>query len=344
MSENTASSAEQKAEEWPIGELYGKAYRIATKNPVLWWFAIAIGAGAGSSFRGNGGSDISAKDMQFFQNMFSGSPQQSAEKVLGAATSPMGDLFQQIIQAIPWYFYLFFGIEILVLLGIGIAVSIIYRAWAEAALLTGIENGIKDEKPVMKDMSEKAFPRIKSFIWLQVLPSLAFWLISLSLLGMLIFLLIVVPGNLKILLGILLGIAMLVFIIGLLFLTMALIWAPRKVIVDHLSAREAFLVSIHIAKRKFWKTILFGILNNLISLVIFGVAIGIPLVLFVLLGILAGVLWKGMFGLSVTIISIIAVLAVVWIVLLTLLGGIVDSFKAAFWSLAYHKIRGKYEH
>lgn len=343
MSDSSDPSVPQKTEEWPIGELYGKAFTIAKKNPVLWWFAIAVGAGAGSVNNGGGGGDISAKDMQSFQQMLNGSAPQSAENVLGAATSPWMDLLSQIAQAIPWYFYVILGVEIFVIIVISIVVSVIYKAWAEASLLSGIETGIRDEKPTMRNMSENAFPQIKSFIWLQVLPPLAFWLLSLSILGMLIFLLVVVPGNMKIFIGILLGIAGIVFLIGLFFLTMILIWAPRKVIIDKLPAAQAFTVGVHIAKRKFWKTLLFGILNNLISLLVFGVAIGVPLIIFVLFGILAGVLWKGMFALSVTIISIIAVLFVVWLVALTLLGGIVDTFKAAFWSLAYHKIRGKYE-
>lgn len=333
---------EKNTDEWPLGELYRKAYKIATKNPVLWWFSLAIGAGMGS-YQGSGG-DISPSDTESLQKLFNGSGAEQAEKVLGAATNSSMDLFGQIMQAIPWYFYAILIGEILLLVIFGVVISLIYKAWAEASLLNGIEDSIAEKKPTMQESSEKAFPLIASFIWLQIVPGMVFGLLSFALIGMLVLLFVVVPDNLKVIIGILLFLVGVVFLIGLLYLTMALIWAPRKIVTDKIAAREAFFKGLHIAHKKFWKTILFGMLNNIVTLFTLGIAVGIPLIIFLLLGVLAGFLWKGAIAISITLISVIVILGIVWIVALTLLFGIVDTFKAAFWSLAYHKIKGKYEH
>jgi len=334
-----------QADDWSLGDLYSKAYAIARKNPVLWWFSLAIAAGMGSYNSGSGGGNSSSKeDSQFFQDILNSSGSDQAAKVLGDATSPIFMIFQQIIHAIPWYFYLILGIELLALVILSIIIAVIYKAWAHAGQLSGVETSIRGEKPTMHEMSEKAFPLIKSFIWLEIVPMLLFGLLSVSLLGMLTFIFFIVPGNLKIPFGILLSLGVVTFFIGLLYLSIALIWAPRKLVTEKVSAQKAFGLGFHIAKNKFWKTLLYGFVNMIVALFVFGMAIGIPLIIFILLGGLAALLWQSVIGLSISIIMLLILLGIVWIILLTLLMGMFDSFKAAFWSLAYHKIKGKYEH
>jgi hypothetical protein len=338
------SSHESSSQEWSFGEIYGKAYRIATKYPVLWWFALAIGAG--SFFNGSGGGSSSSSSSNNSDTLLQHSDKQSAlplAKVLGAATDATADLWTQIAHAIPWYFYAVLIGEVLVLVIFAVVVSIIYRAWAQASLLHGIESAIKDEKPDMADMSEKAFANIKSIIWLEIVPSLAFWLISVPLLGMLIFFLFVFPGSLKIFAGLLLFVGIIVFITALLFMTMASIWAPRKVILDNISAYEAFLSGLRITKKKFWKTLLYGIFNVVMELVILALVVIIPLIILILLGTVVFLIIQSSIPLIIFVSILLAALIVVWIVAFTLLTGVITTFKTAVWSIAYHKIRGKYD-
>lgn len=329
---------------WNIGDIYHQAFQIAKKYPVLWWFALATAAGSSANSNIRLPSDNS---MSGIQELLKHTDKQSAlplAKVLGAATGPTADLFSQIFQAIPWYFYAILVFELLIAFLLVIVTSLIYQAWAQASLLQGIEASIKHEEPTMEQSSEKAFPLIKSFIWLHLVPPLGFILLSLPLFGMLVFLFVIVPGNLKILIGLLFVLAIFAWVISLLFLAMTSIWAPRKVVVDQLSAQEAFTHALSLAKMKFWKTLLYGICNNLVAIGINLLFIVGPIIVF-LIAIFFGPAFfeKLPPAIMVILITVAVMLFIVWIIAMMVVEGIVTTFKAAVWSIAFHKLRRTHE-
>jgi hypothetical protein len=156
--------------------------------------------------------------------------------------------------------------------------------------------------------------------------------------------LILFPGNLKIFAGLLFFAALIVFIIAFLFITMAGIWAPRKVILDKIPAYDAFVVGIHIAKKKFWKTLMYGGFNTLMQTIILIIVFVLPLLIIATLLFIAIGTAKTALGITITLGIIMALLFVIWIAAITILTGVVTTFKTAIWSICYQKIRGKYEH
>lgn len=331
---------------WSFGEIFNQAFQIAKKTPTLWWFALALGSSVGYS----GASNFqlpSPTDFQNINQLLQEPNKQSSlllTKVLGDSTNPLQDIIQQTIHAIPWYFHAILGIELSILLGISIISFIIYQAWAKAALLHGIESTIKDETVDMSVSSEKAFPQIKSFIWLNIVPHLIFWLISLSLLGCLTVFLIIFPSNMKTFISILLIIAFIVFIIGLLFLTMTSIWAPREVITHKVPAYQAFLKAATIAKKKFWKTLLYAIWKNILTFIMTMLVLIIPLIILGILFFISIFISQQSLAFFIPIAILTSFLFIIWIIAFTLWSGAIQTLTESFWSIAYHKIWRKYEH
>lgn len=325
------------APDWIIEELYRKAWSIVKKNKILWVFAAA--AGGGMSF--NNSFNFRGNEFEGLQKFFDNSTIPSANEVdvLGTATSSASGLFSYLLSAIPFWFYIILAFELIILFLTGIIITLVYQAWAQGTLLEGIQACISDRKVEIKESSENAFKYIKSLMFLQIVPGFLITLAFAAGIVTAFFLLIAIDGTLKILFGLLIFLLIVAAFFAFLMLSMTLIWAPRIVVVEKKSAIDAFKSAFRITRRKFWSSLLLGIINNIIS----GLVILLPVIVFLVL-IVAGIfIAKEIVQFRLVFIILGVLLVFAFVLFLTLGGAIINSFKAIVWSLAYDKIKGKYD-
>lgn len=323
---------------WDISDLYRRAWKIVKQQKALWPFGIAV---AGAAYSGNFNS-LSNFDSSNMEKLFDDKNKHTSlqlAQVLGDSTSAGADLFQQILHAIPWYFYLILGLEILILVIIGIGMTLIYKAWAEASLLHGVADAAADSSPTMRSISEKAMKSIPSFIWLNIVPGLVFTIVSIAVFFILGMTIAIASDTVRIMGIILLVIAGIAFFVGLIFLGLANIWAPRLVVEKQLPAKEAFFTGVSLTKKAFWRMLLLGIVNAIASFFAVFVTAIVPIIVVIALIGIGIVTFKSSYAIGGTFITL-GVMAIVIVILgLALLGGLVTTFKATVWTLAYNIIR-----
>ncbi len=328
--------------DWSISDLYHRSWEIVKKHKVLWVFGMAVGVGMGSlNFNGNS----RAWDRLTDKLLKEGPPSSPAlpeagTQVLGAASSsPWGEMLSQLFAHVPVYFYVILGIELLALVLVATVVALVSKAWSEASLIQGIQAALHNHTVSIKDASANAFKSIKQLVLLAFIPGLLFWIASIGAIGLPIMGIILGPILLKVVSGLVLFIGVFVWIAAVILLTLTLIWAVRKVIMDDKPWRDAFWESFRMAKRKFWSMLLLGLVNTILSLLI----IGGPIL--ILVGLVVGGLlsFEGNPGLAIGLFVGGGVLGLAFVLGYLLLVGIVTAFKASTWTIAYNQIRGKYE-
>lgn len=324
--------------DWEISDLYKRAFEIVKKNKILWVFGAAL-AGLSSNFNSNSRSSF---DSDSFQKIFNNAPKEaspSAEinQVLGAAATDFGQIFSNI----PMYVYLLLGAEILLLVIFGIVTSLIYRAWVEGSLLIGTKDASEGKKVEIASSSERAFRVLKPMIFLNVVPGLLLTLISVAVFGLIILGFVFGDIVLKVILGFVTLICVLLLIYAIIMLTLTSTWAVRKAAFEQLGGKEAFKASIGIARKKFWPSLLLGVVNTILAAVVTMVPVAVLVA--IIAASVAGFIFSKNLGLSL--IATVAVLIVPFMVIMNVLGGVIAAFKASVWTLAYEKIKGKnYEH
>lgn len=306
--------------DWSISNLYEKSWEIVKRNKVLWLFGMAVAglASGGSSYQGSGSSNSNGFGnlSGVFQNLMS----------------------QHIFSLIPTYFWLILGIEILVLISLGLIISAVGGAWAQASLINAIQTALGNQRSNIRDSSEKAFSVLKPVIWLQIVPTLTIVISAIVTFGLLA-LGIALAGSLKILFILLLIAAAFAFTIILILLSLTQIWSFRIATLDKKSGPASLSLGFKMAKKKFWPMILLGFLNTILS----GLVIGIPLAIMV--GLLVGGVstLNGNFSLGISLLILGGILVFIFIFGYMLLVGILNAFKASVWTIAFNNIRGKYE-
>lgn len=323
--------------DWIIEELYRKAWQIVKNNKMLWVFGAAIGAG--TSFNYN--NSFSKSDTEGFRKLFEGNPQQGQEltRVLGESTSATGSIISQLFSSVPQYLWILLGLEFLFLILFGIFISLIYQSWATGALLESVDRCIKGGKAAIREASEKAFTVLKPLLWLEIIPCLLLTLGSIFSFIILIAGIMFAPSILKAIFGLLLFGFVLFLIYVSVMLTASLIWATRKVVTENKPAREALRFGYNIAKKKFWATLLLGLVNNILVVIIFA----IPLVVLIGIIIAAFIASLSFQALGVAMFIIGGLFLFALVIAGTVVSGILSAFKATVWSLAYGNIKGKYE-
>lgn len=328
--------------DWEISDLYSQAWAMITKYKVLWIFGIATGAASYSSNSG-GNSNLNTSDVQNIQKMFQQQPQTQEHasalltQVLGASTSSLADTFHAIVGAIPLYFYVLLAIEFLLLILVSVVITYIYKAWAEGALLSGIQMAYKGLAPTMRDSSERSFRSIPSLLWLNIIPSLVFILLLIPIIALLIVPLLTTRGDP--LMMIVFVVVMIIVVVTGIYLSLSLLWASRIVVIEEKSAFTSLKLGYNIMRRKFWSMALLGIVNFFVSLA----AMIVPIVVIIFIvgfGIILFIINKNF--LIPLIIAFVPVL-IAALFAFTLIEGIINSFKYAVWTIAYNKIRGKYD-
>lgn len=327
--------------DWKISELYEKSWEIIKKNKVLWIFGMAVGVGSGgSSFNSNFDTDSIEKILNNKEKETAG----ILPNVLGDATDKGSQLFNQLISAIPAPLLLVLGLEVLILVILGLIISFVYGAWANAALIQGIQNainhGVNGKAVSIRDSSEKAFGSIKPLIWLGIL---IFLIVFGAVFAFMIPILLVVAINNTVLTVIMVLLAILSVIPLILIFVMTGIWAPLMVILDKKPAWVSLKMGFRLAKKKFWPMLGLGIVNSILAFFV----VGIPFIVLtgVVIGVVIGIIWGATQTTNLTLIlaPFAAILVLVALVGFMLLSGIVTAFKASVWTIAYNKIRGKYD-
>lgn len=327
--------------DWEIGKLYNQAWSIIKKHKVLWIFGLATAGGISFNFNlpGNFDSDSIKEIQQNFQSLPEDIVSSGFIQVLGASTSKPMEIFSYLFSAVPAYFYIILVVELIVIVLSFVVIGIISKAWSTASLLEGIQTSLSNGAPSIRDSSEKAFSHIKSLAWLQVIPPLVLGL-GFIIVIIVILLLIFIPILIvKISLGILSLMASGAILYGVIYYIFSEIWATRIIVLEKKSGKESLLKGYKIAKKKTWAMTLLGLVNIILSFFI----MAIPILLII------GIIFAGIFttdkneALGVGLFAIGAILFIPMVIAMTLIGGILNAFKATIWSIAYNNIRGKYD-
>jgi len=326
--------------DWSIEDLYKKAWAIVRNNKVLWIFAAA--AGGGMSFNNSFSNSFNSDGNDFYklQQFFQNNPDVGSEKlsVLGAASSSLPDIFSQLITPVNIGLLIFLILEFLLLMLFGIIITLTYQAFANGALLESIQTCIKGGKANITDSANAAFKHIKRLIFLQIVPGLITALVFV--IGFLIAGMGIALSN-----GIVRGyfilsiIALIVIaFVSFIMLTLILIWATRIVVVENTTALESLSKAFILAKKKFWSSLLLGIVNSVLT----GILTLIPIFIMIVVVIGGLILAWQVESLRIPLVVFSVPLLLSVIVVLTIATAVIHAFKATVWSLAYNSVKDKY--
>lgn len=332
--------------DWSIGDLYNKSWQIIKKYKVLWLFGMAMAGAAGSGLENGNWDKLIPSDSSPGETPIEAEPEIISDsvyqggRVLATSTQAgFGDIVQNLLSDIPAYLYVLGGIEVVLLLVTGWAVLFVYGAWANASLIEGVQTALADGNVSIRDSSEKAFRSIKSLVWLAIIPTLVLLLVSLVVIPLLAIPISIGGLTLKVIFGFLLGLYVLALLVIIIFLGLAQIWAPREVVIDKKPAKDALFAGIRIARRKFWSTLLLGLVNTILTMVVIGIPVGI------MVGFLVGgfLTFEKIPTLGIGLFATGGILLLLFVLLGQLFGGILTAFKSSVWTIAYNNIRGKYD-
>lgn len=330
---------DKNAPDWTIADLYQRSFEVIKKNKILWIFGIAAaGAGLGnySNFRSFGNFDSDTfKNLP--GNLFKDAPANPSVEHLTQVLGSSTDVLSQLFTTVPAYLYILLGLELLLVFIFGMIITLIYKAWADGALIYGIQMASQNATLSIQDLSEKSFTSIKPLIWLQIVPWLIFLLISAALSAISISLITI--GSTRIVGLIFLFVSLLIIVYGLILLNLSSIWALRKIVLDKQKAADALKLGYKIAREKYWSMSLLGAVNAILGILI--MIIPAALIIAPIIGGVFLILKNPSFLPGLIIGG--AILFLILIIALQIIGGILYSFKACIWTLAYNSIKGKYE-
>lgn len=323
----------EKTKDWKLGELYKNSWQIIKKHKVLWLFGMAVSASS-ASYSSRSSSDFSQKDLENFQKFFqpnNQTPQNDLSMVLGTATNAFFDGVGIIFTAIPAYLYLFLILELLFLFGTFVMIAIVYKSWAEAGLIEGIQVAISKGNVAIHETSEKAFRSILDIALVRIVPVFAFILAFIIFTFVSLFM-----GPIGPLFA---AIGLIGFLYAFIIATFSQIWAVRKVVNEKLPAKQAFREGYNIARKKFWAMLLLGIVNTLLAMLISGI-IAAPALITLVSGFIS---FEKNPTLGMIILGLGFFLLILFFMASGIVGGIITAFKDTVWSHAYAAIKGKYD-
>lgn len=330
---------EDKKPDWSISELYEKSFKIVKENKLLWIFGTAL-AGFSSNFNTGGNWDT---ETDTFQKIFPQIPQektsQAINSVLGeATTSPFFEVLNYTFSQVSIPLLITLIISAMLSIIIFLIISTIYHAWLKSSFIISSDLASKNQKISIEESSLKAFPTIKSMVWLNVVPMIVFsFLIAL---GVSTIVAGFVFGNtvVKIIFGLLTLIFIGAIFYNLLLFSLTEIWASREIALNKNLGFNSFKRGWKLAKSKFWPSLLLGIVNFILT----GIIVSLPIIIIV--GLITGgvaTLDSSYLGISLTLLG--SILLLIFSLGFFLLAGILNAFKTTVWTLAYNAIKNKYE-
>lgn len=330
---------EQNLPDWEISKLYSSSWQIIKQSKLLWLLGLAAG-GTGLQISNYRSADFS----KFFNQQGNQElPQKTAQVLAAATSSPFTQSLQAIFGAIPLSFYLILGAETLILVFIALAISIVYSAWGQGASIYAADLARGDKQLTLEEVSSQVRSHLPALVWLNIIPTLVLVLSFIA--ATTILSLGIALGNdiVKTIFIILTTVAVGAFIYWSIMLTQALIWAPRLVVLEGKFSKAALFSSFKIAKKKFWATLLLGLVNNILAAVISLIVFGGAVVIWGILILIGYLITKLTTNLTFFLIILAVPVVVATIITLSLFGGIINAFKATVWTLAYQQIKGKYD-
>lgn len=337
MDKHADKHAAEHAPDWTIEDLYRQSFRIVKTHKVLWVFGMAI-ASAAANFNLRS-PEFDPETISNIEQLWHKSTTDGSSSVLGSSTAVMWESISYLFSSIPSWFYLLLVIELLLAAIIALIIGTIYQNWATGALLVGIQNVIHKRAVSIRESSEKAFLHIVPLIQVTVIPG---FLLLFAFVGVLFLLGVGFAASgsfLRVVFGTLLGISILAFLIAWVLLVFSLVWAVREIVMSKKPWKVALQRGYFLARKKFWMMLLLGFVNNLLI----GLIVALPI------GLIFGVFVGGFFTysfyaeLGIGLFVIGGMLLTLFILACVIFGGIINTFKASVWSLAYQTIHKKYD-
>jgi len=331
-----------KPGEWKIGEMYSKAWKITWNYKTLWIFGLALFIFGGFNFGSGGGTNYS-----YSGNKPANQSLEQTKNVLGASTQ-LGDLIGPIFANIPVYIYVILGIEFFLLIILMGSIYFIGRAWANAGLIAGTDAALSEKKLSLSEISSTILSKVKPLALLMLIPLLIL-ICSLAaiaaLFGILYGLRAIDQPSIGIfivevvsIIAFIAGIFILIFVF--IMLSLSMIFAQRLVVLDNLSPISALKTGYSYIKKKFWWSILLGLVNTIFTvMVVFGVFIAILIVLGILF--LGGLLTFFINKSLLVVLVLLGILVAIpfFMVFFPLANSLISVFKCAVWNQAYSKTK-----
>jgi len=203
------------------------------------------------------------------------------------------------------------------------------QGWAVATMIQATADTTDHDQLSLHSASLKGITKVKSLIWLNIFPSLAFVLVSILTAAITAIILAIIKNTLLTILIIIIGIP--TWIYFLISISLSLIFAPRHAVLQDLPAKKAFIQAYHSIHQLKLKMLGLGLTNFLASTAIFLIAAS-PFIGIVLLT-LWPIIKSGQFNPAMLILLIPVFL--ILLPLMITLSAIIRTFKFVIWYQAY---------
>jgi len=256
-----------------------------TKNfKWLWVYGLTLAAFAGGSGSGNFrniGSIFEGDNNSLPENI------DSAQEVLGAATN----IFAQWVQNVSPIAWVTVGAAFIVFIIFTMLIGLLATSWAKGGLIYGLNEANNDNKVTLISSTPQGIKHLKSLIILSLI-SLGVTAVFILILVVLIIILGATWSALDssialAIIGVLVFVP--VMILSFILLGMVRIYADRLIVLEGYKPWLAWKKGLSLSKSAFLPTAIMGIVNTLISttvgclsIIIAGIALGIPSVVLVL--------------------------------------------------------------
>lgn len=302
-----------------IAKILKRAYEIVIKNKYLWLLGLLAGGGGISLY--NGGSGFSGLDQE---NIFKGGEDISvnrasdlAGKVLGDYTGITSDILMAIVIAV-----LIFAI-----------IMIYLSITAKGAILSAVDEIDADKKVALGEAWRSGKKYFWRLFWLSVITSLIVFVPIAVVVGVSVALYLSGLKVTAVIIGVLFA---LVFVIGLIYLSLFYPYAERMLVLENISTTQSLKDGVAFFNKN-WKEAV------IMYLVMIAVNIGISFVLLIvgsIIVIVLGLLGVAIYYASHVLVWIYAVpVGLVLIAILLIISGIIASYNSAVYTLTYKEIK-----
>lgn len=239
-----------------------RSWELTKKNKWLWIYGLVLavfGGGGGSGGGGGGGGSGSSNE---------NTPMEKTSKVLGDATNAL----QSWLSTVSIQTWILLGVGVLLFILVAIIIGLVIQNWAKGGLISGLHKADGGVTPTLQNTSPRGIASLKQLILFSIISFfVAFGLI----IGFVLITAILVGGG-YLLLGfskpiqttwLILGTvaAVLTFIVLVMLLIMIGIYADRLIVLENVAPWAAWKQGLSIARKKFFPTIIMGVLNTLVG-------------------------------------------------------------------------------
>lgn len=243
--------------------------------------------------------------------------------------------------------YALLSIQIFIMVAIGFVLAWVASAWSRAALIKGVSVAAAKETVNLAEISTAALKRIKSVIYLDIVPGLKFFLkVLLALLGLIIVAavmsgLIAVVAKQEAVAGlVILGLviaAFLAFFYYFIKLLVSLLWSYRFCVLSKLGGKESFAKGKTTAVGNLRKTFRLG-LTNILAGILIPLALFLPVIILVFRIVLKGDFFENLSPWSILPIIIALLITVPFVVVI---GAAWQVFAYSTWHLGFKVLTKK---